>query len=99
MDNLTFKLNNKTARRLSYMIGRSEEANYIVNSAINAAKAAEANVRSMVDLIADQAGCKLPERYGISFDEDDNEITVKTEFAEPLVDPNKPDLLHVNGIL
>jgi len=76
---IILQLNNHTARRLSYLIGHSDEANSVVQAAINAAKIAEQNVRDVILLIADQAGEKLPENYSVEFKEEQNELLITTK--------------------
>jgi len=81
---ITLQLNNHTARRLSYLIGHSDEANSVVEAALSAAKIAEQNVRDVILLIADQAGHKLPDSYNVEFVDEENElrITPKEEFSK-----------------
>lgn len=97
MVDIVLKMNVKTARKLSYAIGHSDEANAVVQAATNAAKMAEQNVREIIDLIADQHGKKLPPNYTVVFDEDDNQITLSARENVMPVDFN-PTKLQVNGI-
>ncbi len=97
MADIVLKMNVKTARRLSYAIGHSDEANAVVYAATNAAKVAEQNVRDIINLIADQQEVKLPYHYGVVFDEDENVITLTTQTESAGVEFN-PTKLHVNGI-
>lgn len=73
---IILKLNAKTARRLAYVMGRSDEANGIVQAATNAAKTAEQAVRDLISVAADQTEQKLPEHFHASFDEESNEVTI-----------------------
>lgn len=93
MADIVLKLNTKTARRLSYAIGRSHEANAVVSAATGAAKMAEQNVRDIVSLVADQTGDKLPSNFGIVFDEEESEIIITTN--EQIAIQSDP---QVNGV-
>lgn len=73
---ITLQLSNHTARRLSYLIGHSDEANRMVEAAMSAARVAEQNVRDTIVLVADQAGQKLPENYNVEFVDEENELHI-----------------------
>lgn len=73
---IAVQLSNTTARKLSYLIGRSDEANTVVEAAMNASKVAEQNVRDIIKLVTDQAGHKLPETYTVEFKEELNELRI-----------------------
>lgn len=98
MADIVLKMNIRTARKLSYAIGHSDEANAVVYAATNAAKVAEQNVRDIINLIADEQGVKLPYHYGVMFDEDVNEITLTTQTDGMAGVEFSPTNLRVNGI-
>jgi BioD-like phosphotransacetylase family protein len=95
---IVLKMNIKTARKLSYAIGHSDEANAVVYAATNAAKVAEQNVRDIINLIADAQGIKLPYHYGVVFNEDENEIKLTTQTDNMVGQEFSPTNLRVNGI-
>jgi hypothetical protein len=84
---IILQLSNTTARRLSYLIGHSDEANIVVEAAMSAAKIAEQNVRDVIKLVADQSGNTLPETYSVEFKDDVNEIHITP----------KDNLVRMNG--
>lgn len=75
-DEVVLKLSNKLMRRLSYMMGCSEAANGLVESAKKAAIGAENNVREMLSWLADQDGVELPADYKIKVDDETNQVIV-----------------------
>jgi hypothetical protein len=93
---IVLKLNLKTAKRLSYAVGRSDEANAIVQAATQAAKAAEKEVRDLVSFVADQQDVKLPPDFGIRFEEDATEITITTHEPPPFME--LPEAVRMNGV-
>ena len=76
---IKLELSNQTARRLSYLMGHSDEANVVVQAALGAARSAEQHVRDLVGLIATQAGEKLPDDYTVEFHEEENHIRILTK--------------------
>jgi len=95
---IVLKLNLKTAKRLSYAVGRSDEANAVVQAATNAARAAEKEVRDLVGFVADQQEIQLPPNFGIKFEEETNEITITTPEPMPLPMGELPVGLRINGL-
>jgi hypothetical protein len=93
---IVLKLNLKTAKRLSYAVGRSDEANAVVQAATNAARAAEKEVRDLISLVADQQEVQLPPDFGIKFEEDTNEITITSKEPPPFMEI--PEILRMNGV-
>lgn len=73
---ITLNLNNSVARRLSYMIGHSDEANMVVEAAMRAARVAEQNVRDVIFLVAEQSGEKLPDNFSVEFKEEENLLLI-----------------------
>jgi|KBSMisStandDraft_5_1062788.scaffolds.fasta_scaffold1618409_1 hypothetical protein len=92
---IILKLNPKTARHLSYCIGRSDEANAVVGAATQAARSAERNVHDMIAMIADQDGQKIPDNFAVTFDSELNQIIITEQETTQYVAPIP---LQVNGV-
>lgn len=97
-EDIILKLSPKTARHLSYCIGRSDEANAVAGAATQAAKSAEKNVRDMLVMIADQDGQKLPENFALTFDEDSSVVTIVEHQPVEYNAPPQTSVLNVNGV-
>lgn len=75
-DKIVLKLTPKTARKMSYMMGRSDEANSVAEAAKQAATAAEGRVKEILRFVADESDQQLPERYRVVFDDETNEVSI-----------------------
>ena len=79
---ITLQLSNHTARRLSYLIGRSDEANAVVEAAMGAAKVAEQSVRDVIALVANESGEALPGNYNVEFKDELNQLVITSKDEE-----------------
>lgn len=94
---IILKLNMKTAKRLSYAVGRSDDANAFVQVATQAAQNAEREIRDLVSLVADQQDIQLPPNFGIRFIDDANEIEITTREPMPNSLVELPAGMRTNG--
>lgn len=83
---LDVKMGAETARRLSYAVGRSDEANSVAAAARQAAIAAEQMVRDIVLGMSEVQNVKLPARFSLKFTDDTVSIAEAT-YEEQVVSP------------
>lgn len=93
MAEYTLKLGTENARRLSYAIGRSDEANALVEATKRAAMAAEQGVRELILLLASQQEIKLPEQFNLRFPGDDVVVVVERLTGNENIPMNGKDLI------
>jgi hypothetical protein len=81
-DEIVLRIGIKAYRRLSYMIGRAEEANMIAEAARLGAISAEKGIREVLSMMADQQNIVLPDGYAVRLDDDTGDV---------IITPKKPE--------